>query len=272
MRRFVVVGGLARSGTSLTRRILDGHSQIAMLPGECKLLHRIEEGESVRWILARRQERRPELDLSDLLDCEPRDAYLALLVRHAERSGKPICGEKSPRNEFFYHVLEDWFRDLDLRFVHLVRNPFDAAASHKYASFREAEKGREDPSARAEFAHRWKHSVAAGVCRSRRTPSRYSLLRYEALVSDPVAAVEGLCEFVGVEFEEKMLSLPGGIREHGRKGNSSFRWCGVGTRRVRGEIYEPESRQRFLSEREKEVIQACCGDLAATLGYLRELT
>ena len=71
-----------------------------------------------------------KVDLSDLYDREPGEAYQRTISRYADSLGKDVGGEKTPYNEFYWDTLRTWLDGRDWKFIHLVRSPFDVMASH----------------------------------------------------------------------------------------------------------------------------------------------
>ena len=135
VRRFVLIGGVGRSGTSLLRRIVGSHSRIAIPPSESKFFSQYRLGRTVGEILTNERLKQWDLDLRPLYGLSHPDAFRSALAMYAESRGKEIPGEKSPLNEFHYDLVQHWLQDYyDIRFLQLVRNPLDVIASHKHAA------------------------------------------------------------------------------------------------------------------------------------------
>ena len=66
MSKFVLIGGVPRSGTNLARRIIGSHSKIAIPPGEFQFFRQYVKGKSVAQILANKRLKLWNIDLSDL--------------------------------------------------------------------------------------------------------------------------------------------------------------------------------------------------------------
>lgn len=205
----LIVGGCHRSGTSLTRRILNAHSRIHCGP-EIKFfrdfyadyfddpLRHLRFLSSARAIV-------PE---DDLLEVAGR-AFVSLHERAAARAGKPRWADKNPENVLY---LEPWQRLLGERWlmIHLVRHPLDTLASMKEARFPLTIPAELDE--RIAFYRRY---TAAGLAFGERQPDRYYRLRYEDLVTSPEAVVGELMGWIGEALEPDQLAFNGAAHESG---------------------------------------------------------
>ena len=264
MGKFVIIGGMPRSGTNLARRIIGSHSRIAVPPAEFQFFRQYARGKSVQSIMENKRLEDWHVDFSDLYPLEHRDAFIKTLERYTENLGKDIPGEKSPLNEFYYEIIEDWLQGYDLKFIHMLRNPFDMLASYKHAPFRREKPRKIDPVLPVN-ARNWWRSAAFGLARSRFQPERYYLLKYEDLTADPVAVTRDLCQFLGVEFEsDRMLNLTD-YKQY--KDNTSFPTVAALETREVGAVRQAESRKQYLNPAEIQTIGAICGELARGLGY-----
>ena len=132
MEKIVLIGGVGRSGTTLTRKIIGSHSKIAVTPTELKMFTFASKGKSVLETLSRDRLEPWGVDFSDLYSCPFQEAFIKAILRYKTNVGKEIAGEKSTYYEFFYDTLQEWLSDFNFKFIHLIRNPFDVMASHKY--------------------------------------------------------------------------------------------------------------------------------------------
>lgn len=262
MEKMIVIGGMARSGTNLTRRIIGSHSQIAIPPAEFQFLKKYHQHKSIEQILSNRRLADWKVDFSDLYPLEPREIYIKALQRYALQAGKSIAGEKSPFNEFYLDTIESWLADFDFKFVLMVRNPLDVLASYKHKPFGD-DLDTDDDSWVPAFVKNWHRSVCLGLAKSYIHPEHYFVLRYEDLTRDTTKKTEELCAFLGVEFEQKrMLNLSAFASN---KNNTSFaRNYAVSSDT---KIYAPPSRKNYLSKNEIAQVGRTCGELAWALGY-----
>ncbi len=156
----VFIVGVSRSGTTLTRRILDRHSRIGIATENHYLGHllawegarhyfrrlgELHDDATVRRLVAliyspefqRRSrlrelspywrwltERVPRADIEARLlasDRTERGIFEAFLRIYADRRGKAIMGEKTPAHLAYVETLLEWFPDA--RVVHCMRDP-----------------------------------------------------------------------------------------------------------------------------------------------------
>ena len=142
-----------------------------------------------------------------------RGVFTALLRVYADQRRKAIMGEKTPAHVGWAATLLDWYPGA--RIVHMVRDPRAVYVS-------ELRRRIEHP---VSVPYRWLvhvpplmrgfvlHEVAwawAGAVRrhrdlSRRYPDAYRMVRFEDLVRDPETTVVGVCAFLGVPVEPRLL-------------------------------------------------------------------
>ncbi len=267
MEKIIVIGGMPRSGTNLARRIIGSHSTIAIPPAEFNFLHRIARGIPLGRVLANRRLKTWEIPLADLQQYSPRDAYLEALRRYAHQVGKIHIGEKTPLNELQTHLLDQWFPGEELKFVQMVRNPIDVAASRKQ---QRVNKGTSEAFALSvrNLAYFWQRSVALGLARQFTHPSRHLVVRYEDLTQAPKDTAKRICQFLGVDFEaERMLSLDD---YSSNRDNSSFSADQI-ERKTAQRVYTPGSRREHLKPSELALVGELCGETAWALGYVDPL-
>jgi len=262
--RVVIIGGMPRSGTNLARRLIGSHSMIAMPPVEFNFLNRAASGVGVEQILRDpKLAQRYEPELEDLTGLDACAAYRALLARYAAHVGKPIAGEKSPRNEFHWRTIRQYLPGSDCRFVQMVRNPFDVIASYKNAPFRGSNPNN-DVETIASVAEEWTRSASLGAARNFSEPDTYKLVRFEDLTTDTAAVMSKVCEFLDVEFEESRMLELSDYEGHGD--NTSFKDPNRSSRSG-PKIKQLESRKQFLSDADVETVAGICGEVALALGY-----
>jgi hypothetical protein len=208
---FFVVGA-GRSGTTLLRLILAGHSRLH-IPPETWFLRSLVRDFPLTAVLTQpqlkraietmvRHDRWPDMDL-------PRDDLrrqaaalvrpilvdlINLVYRHLLlASGKPRLGDKTPH--YFAIVPELATLYPDAKFIHLVRDGRDVAISWIDAGWqRYYEPGFEWPAA---MAHLRRDRAAY--------PERMLEVRYEDLVQQPAEVARRICDFLGETFEPAML-------------------------------------------------------------------
>jgi hypothetical protein len=181
----------------------------------------------------------------------------------ADGRGKPLAGDKTPGYVRWIPALADWFPTA--RFVHVVRDGRDVCLSlvdprneKKRAQLAAFPTWVEDPIATA--ALRWEWDVRLGreggaaVGRE-----RYLELRYEALVEDPDAGCQALCDFLGLEARPEMVRFHEGRSRPGEGRDAKHSWSPV-TRGLR-------DWRRDMDPGDRARIEAVAGDLLDELGY-----
>ncbi len=200
------------------------------------------------------------------------DSYFeAFCIVRAQRAGKSIWGDKTPRHIF--RIPEILERYPNAKVVCMVRDARAVVASYRDWRNQGGFDLEEDPThaealreeeQRARKSYNlllmsliWRSTVNAAVAaRDRFGSDRVHLQQYEEMVTDPEAAARKVADWLGLEFTPAMLDVP--------MHNSSFSQfeakSGVST--------EPMKRWRSkLSSREIAVIQSCCGPVMKAAGY-----
>ena len=227
--RPLLLCGHPKSGTSLVLALLDGHPDLVVLPEETKYfsaIHPRAQRATAAWLreetrvgrLSRAQDEAFELglDLGDVdagvLDRELERLWtpgrepaellpaVALAYAAATRAGpRRYWVEKTPLHE--HHLGTAIALWPDLRAIHVVRDPRDV-----HASFKAKRLSRGRGLSVATSALRMRRSLAAWDRFAARHPERGLLLRYEDLVRDPAAAMRGVADFLGVGWNDALVS------------------------------------------------------------------
>jgi protein-tyrosine sulfotransferase len=199
-RSIVVIGGAARSGTTLLRTLLGRHPMLVSGPETTVFLHRISS----------------PIDLGERLGLEPAviekwqresrsQAEFIECVQGAmrERSGKAIWVEKTPKNVGRFRFVRRHFPHAKL--VHIIRDGRDVVCSLRRTPFAKIDQVPwESIQAAQRCALQWRSAVKAGL-RFRRDPLYYEL-RYEELVRNPASTLRGLTEFLEVPWDDCILN------------------------------------------------------------------
>jgi hypothetical protein len=266
----VLVLGVRRSGTTLLRLILDRSPAIA-IPDESHFVPQLAHRHStpvrvdefvedlrriptlVSWGLTA-QEVAPLLHPG----LTTGEAIGAVFSAYAAKHGKPRWGDKTPAYMRYLSLLERLFPDA--LYIHLVRDGRDCALSFLQMPDESATRTWAHPERAAGFACQWACEIRDAQALGRRVGgSRYVEVRYEDLVSDPAAVVEGVCAFAALPFEPGMLE-PGEValaaKPHHRR------------------LLEPPSKhrdwRREMDAKDVRSFEAIAGELLLQLGY--ELT
>lgn len=129
-------------------------------------------------------------------------AFVGLLDILTANEGRTVWLEKTPGHLRYADRIEQLVRDA--RFVHILRNGEDNVASlfetgQKYPDVWGPWYGTLD-----QCLQRW----LADARKSRECASRnnHFLVRYEQLIADPGPVLAALCDFIGLPYDDKMLS------------------------------------------------------------------
>jgi len=211
-----VIVGVPRSGTTLLRLMLDSHPRLAV-PPETGWLAAVDPSDRADALIARivSAPQWPDFHLSrEALEAAVRgvrpfrigDGVRAFYRLYAARFGKDRWGEKTPdygpRMEAIERLLPE------ARFIHLVRDGRDVAASVRHLWFRPGD-------TMEEIARDWCGRIRA----TRAQRVRHMLeVRYEELVREPEAVLRRICSFVELPFDGAMLDYhrraPERLAEH----------------------------------------------------------
>jgi hypothetical protein len=273
--------GLPRSGTSLTRGLFAAHPVYAVPRREMawwvSLYPRFRRrpAEWDRFVAALAADAKTAtlaLDqaalrarLADVPRGAHHAAFAAVLALYAEQARRRRWGEKTLFAEVY---AGDTLRALpDVKVIHLIRDPRDVYASYRQASWRANAPGwwgRAKVRVHGHLAwtlRNWRTSVALARRHAAEWPARYRVVRYEDLVRDPVRTLQELCAFASVPYDARMLALDAYPDLIARRGNSSFGPLdGVSTAPI----------GRFtsvLSPRAIALCDALAGDELAANGY-----
>lgn len=185
LRQPVFIMSPVRSGSTLLRVLLDGHSQLHA-PHE---LHMRRLTVGYQTTLAKRSMEVLGLDTSDL------EHLLWDRVMHREvvKSGKQFIVDKTPSNAFVWkRIAACW---PDARYIFLLRHPASIARS-----WHESDPEKRPLDVATEDALRYMKAVE----RARGGLSGHTV-RYEQLTADPEATIKGICSFLGLEWEPDLL-------------------------------------------------------------------
>jgi hypothetical protein len=208
------------SGTTLLRMMLDAHPDLAIPPETHFVPELIERAREIR----RASDRKPtgeelagfiassrrwedfHLDEATLAkrmsgrrgQSGPGAAIRAFYELYAESQGKRRWGDKTPD---YLRSIRRIGRTLpEARFVHLIRDGRDVAASRR--RWRARAGGKERPV--EAWAAQWKRWIETARKQGRDVEG-YMELRYEDLVADTEPSLQRVCEFIELGFRPEML-------------------------------------------------------------------
>ena len=196
---FPFVIGSPRSGTTLLRAMLDSHPELAIPPESHFIPSSIgTPGELVRRLQDNDKFQRWGISLEGI-DQAPAyaDAVRAVYARFSASRGKSRYGDKTPDYALHVPLLAALFPES--KFVHLVRDGRNVAPSIVEAGFAKNFK---------KATLMWRRFVSAGRLAGSGLTDRYLEVSYEKLVEDPEKALQGICDFLQLAYDDRMLRYP----------------------------------------------------------------
>lgn len=278
---FVFVVGCPRSGTTLLKRILDAHPDLAITP-ETHWIPRCS-----RRSIGVSQDGRITADLYDYLRSYRKFANLRLdpvdvdrLFAHSpplgyadfvsrifdlygQRSGKKLVGDKTPGYARHIGLLHELWPQA--KFVHLIRDGRDVCLSvqdwkrtaRNVGQYRIWSQDRVST-----IALWWEQLVLQARCDGAELRgSLYYELHYEDLLAEPEATCRDLCTFLGIDYAPSMLGFHQGKtkRDPGLRAKQAWLPITPGLR----------DWHKQLDRQDVERFEAIAGHLLRDLGYER---
>jgi hypothetical protein len=281
MNPYVFIVGCPRSGTTLLRRMIDAHRQIAITRETHWITKRFERRQGVTpdglvtpELLSRllSDEKFTRMGIGQdepeglVADEEP-VSFSAFVTGvfdlYGKGQGKRLVGDKTPgyvRSIPTLHAL--WPK---ARFVHLIRDGRDVSLSaiswsRAYKLARRYSTWTEDPTTTAALWWEW-HVRLGREDGGSLAPKLYHEVRYEELVSEPAKECEKLCSFLDLPYDDAMLRFHEGRTKMkpGLDAKKAWRPVTSGLRDWRSQ----------MPAGDVEHFEAAVGDLLDELGYAR---
>lgn len=215
---FFIIGS-GRSGNTLLRRVLNSNDEL-FIPPETYVLGEIirqyYKYPLIRWNNLVNSslsifERHPEFETFELHSLDPLKVDLRKTCKSKRSLARIInsfyeyykfehdltasrWGDKTPLNVFVLKELLTVFPKS--QYIHIIRDPLDSVNSYvKSGIYSDVESA----------TNRWVSAVELSCAFGRRNPGRYMDVLYSDLVSNSEKVILGVCSFLGIEFQEKML-------------------------------------------------------------------
>lgn len=204
-KRLVFVAGPPRSGTTLVQNILDSHSQVVGAP----------EFPHIRRLVDIRNDLHNDIDQGSIdtfhtkgdIDARFAELIESLLLPFADSSNCKLVSEKTPKNVIAFPDLLALFRHA--RFLLVIRDPRAVVASLLRVRTRMLESGIRPTGPAANFGSALRHTqryLAAGFRAQATDPARVMCVPYETLVTNPRTITKGICDHLGLEWEEALMT------------------------------------------------------------------
>lgn len=201
--------GFPRSGTTLLDTFLMGHPDICVA----------EERPMLQAVSAKLgpHERLADLDAAEIAAL--RDCYFEAAASHVPDLGDRLLIDKYPLGAIDIAIIHRLFPDA--RIIFAERHPFDVVLSCFFTRFQ--------PTATLvsfftlkdaallydRVMHLWERARDA-------MPLKVHPLRYEQLVADPMPAMRGLIDFLGLEWDERVASHEAAAGQRGTVTSASY--------------------------------------------------
>jgi hypothetical protein len=257
----IFIGGAGRSGTTLVRMMLDAHPHICCGP-ELKLLPAIAEWYQTltrNFASVMQSYGNTPADVRQRF----RDFVEGLVANFRRASGKPRWAEKTPHNVLYMVPLGDIFSDA--RFLHIVRDGRDVACSLITMDWLNPQTGRKwDYVQNIGNAARYWREIVTLARQQAQHPSlagRVLEVRYEDLVANTEGTLRRVLQFIGVSWDEAVLSYHTKSRAAEPLESSTPQASKPVQRRALGRW------QTEMTAADKVAFKAEAGELLQMLGY-----
>jgi len=280
-----VIAGLPKSGKRLLVNMLGSHSDIAIPPTGLAFQNIFSEKNFAARggfdanldFLVNSWYKNKTLNLQKedfkILGQSRKDLYLSLLEAYRTKyfPHKRYSGEYSHHTEEHFNTWIDWFGFNKLKFMYVIRNPFENYASYvtsRNISWRDRDKNSPNPTVH-NFSTVWSNSAATGLYRSQKHPNTHQVFFFEDIIESPENFLSSLCDWLNmplemermlnmVDFEVKQSSI---VKTENKENSVKFEMNGA----VRKDSF---NRKKLLSDYEIEVLNNMeCPTAINAFGY-----
>lgn len=198
--------GFPRSGTTLLEQILDSHPALQTLeekPTVAAMRHTFED-------MARQGTTLANLDAAQVACL--RQTYLDEVDRHIERRAGTLLVDKLPLNTVWVPLI--WRVFPEARFILAIRHPCDVVLSCLMQSFT-ANEAMAGFATLADVTKIYTQVMGAWQQYSTGLPLHWHRIRYEDLVADMTGETRALLSFLGLDWDDAVLSHTQHARQRG---------------------------------------------------------
>jgi hypothetical protein len=291
--------GHARSGTTLLMRLLRLHPEVHcnyqahFFTRQPLLKSLVDTPEAEEWLTRRSNRWNRGRDLSPLI---LRAAADFIMERDAAQAGKPIVGDKSPSSNIHGQAVRDLHAIYpDARLIYIVRDGRDVLISERFRNLVEESKFlrpedkrivdelRRDPASftngsRSIFTESAIHRVATGWVRNlqetdgegrRLFGEKFCSIRYEDLLTRPLAEMQRLWTFLGVQGDR---ALEKSIIDE-MSSNPDEEWQAKRNEDIASFLPKGQAGnwQRLFTGRDKAVFKEVAGEMLIKWNYENDL-
>ncbi|BBL71145.1 sulfotransferase [Methylogaea oryzae] len=219
-----------RSGSTLLRYIVDTHPQIAC-PGHLYLGRLCQSLEGALWpTLGQTLPGMDDGEKAAAVAAEIRRIVGGMMSRYADAKGKSLWCEKTPMNLDYLDVIRRAFAQA--RYVCLYRHCMDVVHScvglsaYRYLPEHIPYVQRHPDNIVVAMMSNWIDKTERLLAFERQNPGGCHRLRYESLVCDTPAALEGLFGFLAVDWSPDLIEAVFTQRHDSGEGDAKVQFAG----------------------------------------------
>lgn len=242
--QFIYVGGVARSGTTYIKGVLDSHSNISC--GHELKLEPLMASIRKQWWTKEMSSQLLSAGITESKLDSSFAVFAAVYVLLNRQGNKKRIASKTPHLSTEFATFHRWFPQA--KFIHVLRDCRAVTASllqQRWIDLTDAKSGLVWYCRDAAGASRyWRHILETSQREEALIPkSHYHTIRYEELVADPETTLKAMFEFLGEPWQPEIL------QKNPVHAESLDRW------------------KTLLKEEQLQDIQNVSGALMASLGY-----